>query len=106
MQFQLNDCGATIVLTISLFYNLIKQVQPNTAIKKVIVSNIKEALPPMAAFLFTLAKEKKDGHRIEKHPDDYSFDELIKRYAGRKPNVDVSPTDPAIFIYTGGTTGV
>src|SRR5262249_40692579 len=44
MAHQLNDCGATTVITITLFYNLIKEIQPKTAIKNVIVSNIKEAL--------------------------------------------------------------
>ena len=36
-------------LTITLFYNLMKEVQPKTAIKNVIVSNIKEALPGLEA---------------------------------------------------------
>lgn len=105
MQQQIKDCGANTVITLSLFYNTIKGIQSGTDLKNVIVTNIKDYLPPLAAFLFTLAKEKKEGHRIEKHPQDHAFLELIQRYAGRKPNVDVQPADTAIFQYTGGTTG-
>jgi long-chain acyl-CoA synthetase len=106
MQMQLKDCGANTVITLSLFYNTIKQIQKDTDIKNVIVTNIKDFLPPLAAFLFTVAKEKKEGHRIEQRPEDHNLLDLLKRYAGRKPNVEVTPGDAALFQYTGGTTGV
>ncbi len=100
------DSGTTIVLTLSLFYEGVKQFQPDTHVKHIIVTNIKEYLPPLARVLFTLAKEKKEGHRIEKHAADHWFQDVLARYAGKKPNVNVSPDDLAIFQYTGGTTGV
>ena len=106
MQHQLADSGATVVITLSLFYNMIKQIQPQTDVKHVIVTNIKEYLPPVARFLFTVAREKKDGHAIEKRPEDHWLQDLLARYAGRKAAVDVSSDDLAIFQYTGGTTGV
>src|SRR5262249_24498780 len=97
--------GASAVIVMSLFYNTIKQIQPNTDIKQVIVTNIKDYLPPLAAFLFTVVKEKKEGHRIERKPEDHDFLTLIKQYEGRKPTVVVNSDDVAIFQYTGGTTG-
>ena len=57
MQFQINDCDAPIVITMSLFYNTIKEIQPKTKVKKVSVTNAKEYLPVTAKFLFTLSKE-------------------------------------------------
>jgi long-chain acyl-CoA synthetase len=102
---QFKDCGANTVITLSLFYNTIKQIQKDTEIKNVIVTNIKDYLPPLAALLFTLAKEKKDGHRIEMQAGDHNLRDVLKRYAGRKPTVEVSASDTAIFQYTGGTTG-
>ena len=65
MRDQISDSGATFVITLSLFYKLIKKIQPQTAVKTVIVTNVKEYLPPMAGLLFTLAREKKDGHYVE-----------------------------------------
>src|SRR5690242_11359256 len=107
MQFQINDSDATIVITMSLFYNMLKQIQPKTKVKTMIVTNVKEYLPPIAKFLFTLAKEKKDGHRIESlAPGDQWFQDVLAKYAGKKPTVDVTPQDLALFQYTGGTTGV
>lgn len=100
------DSGATVVLTLSLFYNGVKQFQPDTRVKTVIVTNIKEYLPPIARVLFTIAREKKEGHRITKHPADHWLQDVLTRYAGQKPEVEVGTDDLAIFQYTGGTTGI
>lgn len=107
MQFQINDCDAQIVIALSLFYELLKSIQPQTKVKTVIVTNVKEYLPPLARTLFQLAKEKKDGHFIAAlHSDDLWLSDVLARYAGRTPGVTVTPDDLAIFQYTGGTTGV
>jgi long-chain acyl-CoA synthetase len=103
---QIGDSGAVAVITLSLFYENIKQIQQETAAKHVIVTNIKEYLPGVASFLFTIAKEKKEGHRIQKRPEDHWLQDVLGRYAGKKPTVDVQADDLAIFQYTGGTTGV
>lgn len=104
---QVNDCDAEFIITLSLFYNTVKEIQSQTKIKTVIVTNVKEYLPAMAKFLFTLAKEKKDGHRVESlAAGDIWLQDLLKEYAGRTPNVSVVPSDLALFQYTGGTTGV
>jgi long-chain acyl-CoA synthetase len=108
MQFQINDCGANIVIAMSMFYNAFKAVQAKTKVKTVIVANVKEYLPGAAKFLFTLAKEKKDGHRIESLGNgDVWFQDVLTKYAGKKPAVSFTPSkDAALFQYTGGTTGV
>jgi long-chain acyl-CoA synthetase len=103
---QLKDAGATVAIVLSKFYSVLKEVQAETDVKHVIVTNIKEYLPGVASLLFTVAKEKKDGHRIEKDPKDHDFQALLKQYAGQSVNVPVEPQDVAIFQYTGGTTGV
>ena len=107
MAHQINDCGAEIVLAMTLFYDLVKQVQPRTKVKTVIAANIKEYLPPLAKLLFTIAREKKDGHFVEElATGDRWFQDLLRRYDGRQANIQVQPDDLAIFQYTGGTTGV
>lgn len=107
MAHQIDDCGAEIILTMTLFYDLVKEVQPRTKVQTVIVANIKEYLPPLAKLLFTIAKEKKEGHYLEDvQPGDQWFQELLSRYDGKQANVQVLPDDLAIFQYTGGTTGV
>src|SRR5690606_16919529 len=106
-QFQINDCDAEFALTLTLFYHTLKQIQPQTKLKTIIVSNIKEYLPPIARPLFTLAKEKKTGHRLESIASgDHWFQDLLTRFNGQKPNIKVSKDDIALFQYTGGTTGI
>ncbi len=107
MQQQINDCDAEIVVVMSMFYKTVKQIQPQTKLKKVIVTNVKDWLPTPARILFQIAKEKKEGHFVESlGTNDYSFTELLAKYAGQKPSIKVTSEDLAIFQYTGGTTGV
>ena len=75
--------------------------------RTIIVTNIKEALPPVTSFLFTILREKKDGFRIELQPGDHWFQDLINaHHPGDRPAVTVSSDDKALFQYSGGTTGV
>ncbi len=60
---QASDAGIEVMFVMTNFYKTIKATQPNTKIKKLIVTNIKEALPPVTSLLFTLAREKKGGFR-------------------------------------------
>lgn len=106
MQQQIADSGATVVITLSLFYETIKQVQSQTKLKHVIVTNIKEYFPAIGRVLFTVAREKKDGHAVTKRPEDHWLQDLLARYAGCKSSAVVSAQDRALFQYTGGTTGV
>jgi long-chain acyl-CoA synthetase len=107
IEHQVNDAGIEIILVMSNFYKLIKKVQPKTKIRKLVVTNIKEALPPVLAILFSLTKEKKGGFRVELEQGDIWMKELIEKHKPEeKPTVEVSPDDPALFQYSGGTTGI
>lgn len=109
LEHQLADCGAETVFVMSLYYNKLKEVvaKGHTKVKRVIVANIKEYLPPHLRLLFTLAKEKKEGHRVAIQQGDMSFpDFLALGKRSPKPNVQVTGDDVALLQYTGGTTGV
>ena len=107
IEHQMKDSGTEIMLVMSNFYSMIKEVQPKTPIKKLIVTNIKEYLPGMLRFLFTLTKEKKDGHRVELGEGDYWLQDLLKEYsAADRPQIDMKPKDDALYQYSGGTTGL
>ncbi len=106
MRNQIDDSDAEFVVTLTLFYDVIKQIQPGTKVKTVIVANVKEYLPPLARVLFSLVREKKDGHFLaEIQPGDFWLQDLLLQYAGQQPEVEVTGSDLAIFQYTGGTTG-
>jgi long-chain acyl-CoA synthetase len=107
IEHQVNDAGIEVMILMSNFYKLIKDLQPRTKIRKLVVTNIKEALPPMLAFLFGLTREKKDGFKVSLAEGDLWLQDLIGPYiADDKPNVEVGPDDMALLQYSGGTTGI
>ncbi len=106
VEHQLADAGAETVVVLSRLYPVVKQARGGTKVKHVIVTNIKEEMPPVLRVLFTLAKEKKDGPRqpFRGDPGAVAFPEML---ADADPQaVEVSPNDVAVLQYTGGTTGV
>jgi long-chain acyl-CoA synthetase len=107
MEHALNECGAETAVVMTLFYDKVKRVQAKTKVKRVIAANIREYLPFIVRLLFTLVKEKKDGHRIVLQQGDFWFQDLLKQYKGSgRPQVTISPSDNAIILFTGGTTGL
>jgi len=109
IEYQASDAGIEIMFVMTNFYKTIKKAQPNTKIKKLIVTNLKEALPPIMRVLFTLVREKKSGFRIEGglQEGDVWMQDLLKKYKDApRPKVEVGPDDTALFQYSGGTTGI
>lgn len=102
---QLNDCGAETIVTMTRWYPQVKQVQANTRVTRVVTTNIKEYFHPIAARLFTLAREQKEGFRVPLDRQDYSFKMMLAGAGDSKPNVPLAPDDVALLQYTGGTTG-
>jgi long-chain acyl-CoA synthetase len=104
---QANDAGVETMFVMSNFYKTVKTAQAETKIKTLIVTNIKETLPPVLKILFTLAKEKKDGFRVELAPGDLWLQDLLAKYKPEdRPKLEIGQDDIALFQYSGGTTGV
>ncbi|KKM08777.1 hypothetical protein SY88_21945 [Clostridiales bacterium PH28_bin88] len=109
LESQLKNSGAEVILTLSKFYPLVQKVRARTNLRHVIVTNIKEYFPPLLKVLFTLLKEKKDGHRvaIARDGQTHLLQDLLKHYSpGQAPKVENTPGDVALLMYTGGTTGI
>ncbi len=108
VEHQLCDSGAEVMLAMSRFYPIVRQVRPNTALRHVILTNIKEYFPPLTRVLFTVFRERKDGHyaSISGDPSTGWFQDLLERAPGEPQPVQVVPGDTACLLYTGGTTGV
>lgn len=109
IEHQANDSGVEIMFVMTNFYKTIKAAQPKTKIRKLIVTNLKETLPPILRVLFTLAKEKKGGFRIEGGlaEGDIWFQDLLAKHANTpRPQLEIGSDDLALFQYSGGTTGI
>ena len=104
--YALKECGAEIAVVLTPFYRKIRSVMSSTGLKKVIATNIKEYLSPLKKALFTLLKEKKDGHAVTLDDGDLWLRDMIRANLGSPaPVCAVNPADPALFLFTGGTTG-
>ncbi len=103
-----NDSGSETMVVMSAFYERVKHIRADTGLKRIILTNIKEYFPGLLKMLFTAARERKEGHRvnISADPGTYWFQSILKSSPVTPVKVTVEPDDLATLIYTGGTTGV
>jgi len=102
----IRESEAETVVVLTLFYEKINNIRSNTPLKRVIATSIKEYLPPLKRMLFAVLKERQGGHRIALRPGDSSMADVIERHArSEAPKLTVAPSDPALFLFSGGTTG-
>jgi long-chain acyl-CoA synthetase len=98
--------GARAAVVLSRFYHKIKHLQPGTALEVVIATNIKEFLPRLLRLAYTLLKERKEGDRVALAPGDVWFQAVTRARPAAPPRAGPTPSDAALLMLTGGTTGV
>jgi long-chain acyl-CoA synthetase len=103
IEAQLVDSGAETVVCMIKFYPALKRIQPGTAVTRVISTNLKDYMHPLAAAQFSFAAEKKEGYRVALDPRDYSFRMMLANAGAARPNISLSPEDAALVHYTRGT---
>jgi long-chain acyl-CoA synthetase len=97
---------ARVVVALSKFYPRVKAIQSQTGVELVIATSIKDFLPRVLALLFTLFKEKKEGHRITLAAGDKWLMDLIGAHHGDRPaRARIGANDDAVILASGGTTG-
>ncbi|HEY0582173.1 MAG TPA: long-chain fatty acid--CoA ligase, partial [Chloroflexota bacterium] len=109
LQHQLADAEARVVICLSALFGQLQAVRPHLpALEHVIVTNIKDFFPTTLRLLFTLSKERKDGHRVSLPSDGQTWwlNRLLSRARTTDPGVPVGADDLALLQYTGGTTGL
>jgi long-chain acyl-CoA synthetase len=106
LRHQLADAGVETIVVLSRIYPAVKAAREGTKVRNVIVTNIKEEMPPILRVLFTLAKEKKEGHRqpFEGDPGAIAFQKVLTLGRDDAP-AEVGADEVALLQYTGGTTG-
>ncbi len=105
LEYQLNDSGSKMMITLTLLIPRIQKIKPRTRIDKIIGCHINTYLPFPKKQLFPFVK--KDMYRkVESTGDVLVFDDLIARFSP-EPVAEASQWDElAALLYTGGTTGV
>ncbi len=96
-----------LIVTLSTFYERVKEVQRTVPLERVILTSIKEWLPFHLRLAFTLLAEKKGGHRPVARDGDPWLPALVARQRGQRPDpaLAATPDDDAMLLMSGGTTG-
>lgn len=132
IEHQASDAGIEVMFVMTNFYKTIKKAQPNTKIKKLIVSHIKEEFPAKLRMVFTVAEmlpasvqrqlidgkntsgmlkklvsRARDSHLDKLENGDIWLKDVLTKYKNApRPKLEIGPDDTALFQYSGGTTGV
>ncbi|WP_447979537.1 long-chain-fatty-acid--CoA ligase [Candidatus Nitrospira bockiana] len=111
IETQLRDSGAETLLALDLFVPRIRAVQQCTGLKRLIVTSVRDFLPPVKRLLYPL-KARINGRwvHVPRHPPVYDFVGLLEGMEGQAEAPPLpdgpKPDDLALLQYTGGTTGV
>jgi len=105
VEHQLNDSEAETIVVLDLLYPIVENIWDKTKLKRVIVTSLKDYMPPTKAFLGSLLK-KIPSRKVERKPNVYFFQELLNKYEAKPPLVEINPKEDLVALqYTGGTTG-
>ncbi len=105
LEYQLNDAGAETVVVLDQLYPRVAKVRDSTAVKRIIVAGVKEFLPRVLGVLYGI-KNRSSQVRIEEGNGVFLYRKVMKRRHPPAPEVELKPDQVAIFLYTGGTTGI
>jgi long-chain acyl-CoA synthetase len=105
MRYLIGDSEAETVLCQDTNFRYIKEVFPDTCLKRAIVTNYVDLLP-FYKRVFGLLFDKVPNGVIERGEEVHSFKNLIDKYPPNPPQVEIKPRERLSYIlYTGGTTG-
>ena len=108
IEFYLNDSESVAALTLDQFYGKFAAIRKNTpCLKHLVIATVKDALTPLMKLGYALTQ----GRKIPKVPKDADVVLWKDFIAGGKaftgdPRVARKPDDPAVILYSGGTTGI
>lgn len=105
--FYLTEVGSKTVLTLDSFYNKFLEVQKLVKIDKIILTGAAEELGLIKKVAYKLMRGKKDRDYTVEDNVVY-WDALFKSVKCSKPATPhfMKKTDPAVILFSGGTTGV
>ncbi|MCF8104975.1 MAG: long-chain fatty acid--CoA ligase [Desulfohalobiaceae bacterium] len=104
--YQLKDSGARAVFCMdhSEFYPVAVKAIQGTEVRTVVVCNIRSSLPKIKGLLGSLLGKIPKARAHE--PGHFFFDQAVGLMSPDTSPADIDPAgDPALIIYTGGTTG-
>ena len=106
IEFYLNESESVTAITLDQFYHKFENIRENTGVVNIIIASVKDALskPLRAGYMLT------EGRKIKPIPKDapvIRWREFMKlsEHCFYKYKVRRKSEDPAVILYSGGTTG-
>ncbi|MBQ4065874.1 MAG: AMP-binding protein [Clostridia bacterium] len=105
--FYLRESHSVAAITLDQFYGKFEAIRDKVDLPHLIIADIKDALSPIMKIGYALTS----GRKIPKLPKNAPIlrwkDFLTKgRAFNGKDSIERKPEDPAVILYSGGTTGV
>lgn len=106
IEFYLNESKSVSIITLDQFYGKVERIRKNTKVVNVIIAKIKDELaqPLKTGYMLT------EGRKIARIPDDAPviiWNQFMKlsKCCFYNYKVERKSDDPAVILYSGGTTG-
>ena len=106
IEFYLNESESVTAITLDQFYHKFESIRGNTKVVNIIIASVKDALaqPLKAGYMLT------EGRKIKKIPKEapvIRWNEFMRLSRACFYNYKVKRrgSDPAVILYSGGTTG-
>ena len=106
IEFYLNESESVTAITLDQFYHKFESIRGNTKVVNIIIASVKDALaqPLKAGYMLT------EGRKIKKIPKEapvIRWNEFMRlsRACFFNYKVERRGSDPAVILYSGGTTG-
>ena len=106
IEFYLNESQSVTAITLDQFYDKFERIRKNTSVVNIVIASIKDELSKPIRVGYMLTEERK----IEKIPKDapvIRWNQFMTLSKSCFYNYEVkrSGDDPAVILYSGGTTG-
>jgi len=108
LEYQLNDSGASVLVTMDILYPKAEKLKGRTPLKHSIVTKMQDYLPTVKKWLYPLVQRKQNMPivRIAESETVHLFRPIMSQKETAPIGVDIDPVeDVALLQYTGGTTG-
>ncbi len=103
---QFNDADVGTVIALDIIGPRVQEIMPETQVKRLIITHTRDYLSPLMSAALAM-KERRDGTSVAVQGDNvHQFLDLIKSSPTEYTRSNAGPDDTALFLYTGGTTGI
>lgn len=106
IRFYLEDSRSVAAITLDQFHEKFQNARKGTQLKTLIIASVKDALSPVMKLGYAVTQGRKVPP-VPKDTDALLWKDFMKRGSAFKgsPFVKRDATDPAVILYSGGTTG-